>query len=93
MEAPFRCDYGTHIEAGNSKFLCNFNCVILDVAKVTIGENIMLPQCGGLYGWPSGSSIRETVDMKYGIGVMIGDNVWVGGNSLSIRASISAITL
>lgn len=40
IEQPFRCDYGKNIEVGNN-FFANYNCVILDVAKVTIGENVM----------------------------------------------------
>ena len=36
INPPFYCDYGTHIEAGKN-FYANYNCTILDVAKVTIG--------------------------------------------------------
>ena len=82
VEAPFRCDYGTHIEAGNN-FYANFNCVILDVAKVTIGENVMFAPNVAVYtaGHPVHPDSRNS-GYEYGIGVMIGDNVWVGGNSV-----------
>jgi len=42
IQPPFYCDYGVHIFAGKNFFM-NFNCVILDCAKVTIGDNVM---CG-----------------------------------------------
>lgn len=82
VEAPFRCDYGTHIEAGNN-FYANFNCVILDVAKVVIGENVMFAPNVAVYtaGHPVHPDSRNS-GYEYGIGVTIGDNVWVGGNSV-----------
>src|ERR1700761_9115485 len=42
IEPPFYCDYGFNIKTGKD-FYMNFDCVILDVAPVTIGENVM---CG-----------------------------------------------
>src|SRR5580698_4650149 len=42
IEPPFYCDYGCNITVGND-FYMNFDCVILDVAPVTIGDNVM---CG-----------------------------------------------
>ena len=71
-----------HIEAGNN-FYANFNCVILDVAKVTIGENVMFAPNVAVYtaGHPVHPDSRNS-GYEYGIGVTIGDNVWVGGNSV-----------
>ncbi len=43
INPPFYCDYGSHIEVGK-KFFANYNCTIIDVAKVTIGGNtVILP--------------------------------------------------
>ena len=43
INPPFYCDYGSHIEAGKN-FFANYNCTIIDVAKVTIGGNtVILP--------------------------------------------------
>ena len=43
INPPFYCDYGSHIEAGKN-FFANYNCTIIDVAKVTIGDNtVILP--------------------------------------------------
>src|SRR3569833_2706746 len=41
IEPPFFCDYGTNIQMG-SKVFFNFNCVVLDVAQVKIGSNVMM---------------------------------------------------
>jgi acetyltransferase-like isoleucine patch superfamily enzyme len=40
IEAPFHCDYGKNIEVGDY-FFANYNCIILDVGKVVIGNNVM----------------------------------------------------
>lgn len=80
IEPPFRCDYGKNIEVGNN-FFANYNCVILDVAKVKIGENVMFAPNVSIYtaGHPIHPESRNS-GYEYGIPVTIGDNVWVGGN-------------
>lgn len=80
IEAPFRCDYGSNIEVGNN-FYANFNCTILDVGKVTIGENVMFAPNVSIYtaGHPVHPVSRNS-GYEYGIAITIGDNVWVGGN-------------
>lgn len=35
VNPPFYCDYGFHIEVGKN-FFANYNCTILDVAKVNL---------------------------------------------------------
>ena len=80
IEQPFRCDYGKNIEVGNN-FFANYNCVILDVAKVTIGKNVMFAPNVSIYtaGHPIHPESRNS-GYEYGIPVTIGDNVWVGGS-------------
>lgn len=80
IEPPFRCDYGKNIEVGNN-FFANYNCVILDVAKVKIGENVMFAPNVSIYtaGHPIHPKSRNS-GYEYGIAITIGDNVWVGGN-------------
>lgn len=82
IEQPFRCDYGYNIEVGNN-FYANYNLVILDVGKVVIGENVMFAPNVAVYtaGHPVHSDSRNS-GYEYGIGVSIGDNVWVGGNTV-----------
>lgn len=82
VEAPFHCDYGYNIEAGENLYI-NYNCVILDVAKVVIGANVMFAPNVAVYtaGHPIHPELRNT-GYEYGIGIVIGDNVWVGGNTV-----------
>lgn len=82
INPPFYCDYGKHIEVGKN-FFANYNCTILDVAKVKIGDNCMLAPNVAIYtaGHPVHPDTRNTM-YEYGIEVTIGDNVWVGGNTV-----------
>lgn len=77
---PFYCDYGFHIEVGDN-FFANYNCTILDVAKVKIGNNVLLAPNVAIYtaGHPVHPESRNS-GYEYGITVEIGNNVWIGGN-------------
>ena len=77
---PFYCDYGFHIQVGKG-FFANYNCTILDVGKVTIGENVLLAPNVSIYtaGHPVHPAARQS-GYEYGIPVTIGNNVWLGGN-------------
>ncbi|MGD9639290.1 MAG: sugar O-acetyltransferase [Alphaproteobacteria bacterium] len=79
IEAPFYCDYGYNIEVGE-EFYANYNCTILDVAKVRIGNNVMFAPNVSIYtaGHPIHPEARNS-GYEYGIEVVIGDNVWLGG--------------
>ena len=48
IEPPFRCDYGYNIEIGEN-FYSNYNLIILDCAKVIIGDNVLLGPNVGIY--------------------------------------------
>lgn len=80
VEQPFRCDYGTNIEVGEN-FYSNYNLTILDVAKVTIGDNAMFAPNVSIFtaGHPVHPDSRNS-GYEYGIQVTIGNNVWIGGN-------------
>lgn len=80
IEQPFHCDYGKNIEIGNN-FFANYNCIILDVAKVVIGSNVQFAPNVALYtaGHPIHPDSRKS-GYEYGIGITIGNNVWLGGN-------------
>lgn len=82
INPPFYCDYGFHIEVGKN-FFANYNCTILDVAKVTIGDNCQFAPNVAIYtaGHPVHPDTRNTA-YEYGIPVTIGDNVWLGGNTV-----------
>ena len=82
LTQPFYCDYGTHIYLGEN-FMCNYNCTILDVGKVEIGDNVMFAPNVSIYtaGHPVHPAARNT-GYEYGIPVKIGNNVWIGGNTV-----------
>lgn len=82
INPPFFCDYGKHIEVGDN-FFANYNCSIIDVAKVKIGNNVMLAPNVAIYtaGHPIHPVARSSM-YEYGIEVTIGDNVWIGGNAV-----------
>lgn len=80
IEQPFHCDYGYNIEVGEN-FYSNYNCIMLDVGKITIGKNVMFAPNVSIYtaGHPVHPDSRNS-GYEYGIPVTIGDNVWVGGS-------------
>lgn len=80
INPPFYCDYGYNIQVGEN-FYANYNLTILDVGKVTIGDNVMFAPHVSIYtaGHPLHPETRNT-GYEYGIGISIGDNVWIGGN-------------
>lgn len=80
INPPFYCDYGNHIKVGKN-FFANYNCTILDVGKVTIGDNCLFAPNVAIYtaGHPIHPDSRNSL-YEYGIDVTIGNNVWVGGN-------------
>lgn len=82
IEAPFHCDYGYNIEVGEN-FFANYNLVILDVGKVKIGKNAQFAPNVAIYtaGHPVHPDSRNS-GYEYGIDVTIGDNVWLGGNTV-----------
>lgn len=79
---PFHCDYGKNIEVGDN-FFANYNLTVLDVAKVTIGDNVFIAPNVSIYtaGHPVHYEARNTM-YEYGISITIGDNCWIGGNTV-----------
>ncbi|MCI7813282.1 MAG: sugar O-acetyltransferase [Lachnospiraceae bacterium] len=82
INPPFYCDYGFNIEVGKN-FYANYNCTILDVAKVIIGDNCQIAPNVAIYtaGHPVHPDSRNSA-YEYGISVTIGDNCWIGGNTV-----------
>lgn len=80
VEPPFRCDYGYNIEIGNH-FYANFNLVILDCAKVSIGDHVFIAPNVALYtaGHPIHHHLRNQ-QYEWAQPITIGNNVWIGGN-------------
>ncbi len=79
FDGSFHCDYGFNIEIGND-FYANVNLVILDGAKVTIGNNVFIAPNVGIYtaGHPLDHQ-RRNAGLEYALPITIGNNVWIGG--------------
>jgi acetyltransferase-like isoleucine patch superfamily enzyme len=80
IEPPFRCDYGYNIELGEN-FYANYNLIILDCAKVVIGDNVFIGPNTGIYtaGHPINHAERNN-GFEFAYPVTIGNNVWLGGH-------------
>ncbi|MBQ8382257.1 MAG: sugar O-acetyltransferase [Clostridia bacterium] len=82
LNPPFYCDYGSNIEVGKNCFN-NYNCTILDNAKVILGENCLIAPNVAIY--TAGHTMHpdaRSLGYEYGIPVTVGDNVWIGGNTV-----------
>jgi len=81
MQPPFFCDYGSNIELGERVFF-NFNCIVLDVCRVRIGDftsfgpgvQLLTPV------HPFNAALRRK--QEYGRPIDIGSDVWVGAGAL-----------
>jgi maltose O-acetyltransferase len=82
VRPTFRCDYGRYISIGAGTFV-NFDCVMLDVAPISIGAACQIATAVQLLtpthpidpeprrrGWEAAEPIT------------IGDNVWLGGGAI-----------
>ena len=80
IEPPFFCDYGYNIRLGNHVFM-NYNCCILDVCEVSIGDNCMFGPAVQIYTatHPLEAEARNSGE-ELGKPIIIGNNVWLGGN-------------
>ncbi|MFP5212526.1 MAG: sugar O-acetyltransferase [Acidobacteriota bacterium] len=78
IEPPFRCDYGYNIFIGDN-FYANYNCTILDCARVAIGNNVLFGPNVSLLtaGHPIHFEPRMA-GLEYAFPITIGNNVWIG---------------
>ncbi len=79
IEPPFHCDYGYNIHLGENVFF-NVNCVILDVMKVTIGNNVLFGPNVHIYTATHPTDAIERRKMEFAKPVTIGNDCWIGGN-------------
>ena len=80
ITAPFYVDYGYNIEVGDN-FYANHNLVVLDPAKVRIGNNVFIASNVNITtaGHPIDAETRNK-GIEYAYPVRIGDDVWIGSN-------------
>jgi maltose O-acetyltransferase len=81
MQPPFYCDYGSNILLGERVFF-NFNCVVLDVCKVTIGDFTLFGPAVQIYTatHPMNAELRRK--LEFARPIEIGADVWVGGGAI-----------
>ena len=82
IRPPFFCDYGYNIRMGRGSFM-NFNCVVLDVCSVTIGEGTQIGPAVQIYAadHPRDAAVRKS-GVENGKPVVIGHDVWIGGGAI-----------
>ncbi|RAR78876.1 maltose O-acetyltransferase [Paracidovorax anthurii] len=82
VRPPFHCDYGFNIHLGTGVFL-NFNCVILDVVEVRIGEGTQIgPGVQILAADHPRDAAQRATGVEFGRPVRIGRDVWIGGGAI-----------
>jgi maltose O-acetyltransferase len=81
MQPPFFCDYGSNILLGERVFF-NFNCVVLDVCVVKIGDFTLFGPAVQIYTatHPLNAELRRK--QEFAKPIEIGCDVWVGGGAI-----------
>jgi maltose O-acetyltransferase len=82
MEPNIRFDYGYNVFVGED-FFANFDCTILDVCEVRIGDHCMLGPGVQIYTATHPIDPTERISGKeFAKPINIGNNVWIGGNAV-----------
>jgi maltose O-acetyltransferase len=81
MQPPFYCDYGENIHLGERVFF-NFNCVVLDVCPIFIGDYTLFGPAVQIYTPLHPLDAAERRREEFGKPVRIGADVWVGGGAI-----------
>ena len=90
IRPPLRLDYGCNVYLGNVSI--NFNCTMLDVAPIHIGDNVQIgPNVSfftashPLLAKERNAQFDETgrrYTLEYGKPITVEDNVWIGGGTI-----------
>jgi maltose O-acetyltransferase len=81
MQPPFYCDYGSNIELGERVFF-NFNCIVLDVCLVRIGDFTLFGPAVQIYTPLHPYNAERRRREEFGKPIEIGSDVWVGGGAI-----------
>lgn len=81
VQQNFYCDFGHNIHVGDNCYL-GYNCTILDIAEVRIGNDCMIAPNVALYTTGHSLEPKNRNKSGYAIPIIIGDNVWIGGSSV-----------
>lgn len=79
---PFFCDYGVHIRFGRGVYF-NFDCVVLDVAPVDIGDRVLFGPAVQIYTAMHPMDCAERASgIESGRPIVIDSDVWIGGGAI-----------
>lgn len=82
IEPPFFCDYGSNIRLGDRVYF-NFNCVVLDVAEVVIGSDVMFGPAVQIYTATHPMEYQpRRAGQEFAKPITVGSDVWVGGGAI-----------
>ena len=82
IEAPFHCSYGYNIHLGDAVFI-NAGCVILDSARVEIGDRTMLgPRAQLLCAEHHKDPVKRGQGIEIALPVTLGSDVWIGAGAI-----------
>jgi len=86
MQPPFFCDYRSNIRLGERVFF-NFNCVVLDVRPVEIGDFTLFGPAAQIYTatHPLNADLRRR--QEFARPIKIGSDVWMGGGAVPLRVA------
>lgn len=87
IEPPFYCDYGANIFAG-ARFYANFNCVILDCARIDIGDDVFFAPNVQLYAATHPLAAAERIEgPELARPIRVGSRVWIGGGAIVLAGA------
>jgi maltose O-acetyltransferase len=81
MQPPFFCDYGWNLFLGKRVFF-NFNCVVLDVCRVTVGDFTLFGPTVQIYTATHPMNAERRRKQEFATPIEVGSDVWVGGGAI-----------
>jgi maltose O-acetyltransferase len=79
IRPPFFCDYGYNITLGDDVFV-NFNCVMLDVVPITIGNRVQIASAVQFLAADHPlDAVERASGREFGRPITIEDDAWLGG--------------
>ena len=82
LQPPFYCDYGSNMIVGDKVFF-NFNCMVLDVTYVKIGNRTLFGPNVQIYTATHPLDYQERASgLEFAEPITIGEDVWVGGSAI-----------
>jgi maltose O-acetyltransferase len=81
IQPPFFCDYGTNIQLGQKVYF-NFNCVVLDVCEVKIGDFTLFGPAVQIYTATHPLDPAERRRAEFAKPIEIGSDCWIGGGAI-----------